>query len=185
VQHPYTCRSDLDLLFVQFARWHKVRLTHARARTDTLTVALLWKSDQLVTEATTYTTHTNPTHKHPYPYMYSNPWPQQTSSVNLRLRSLNHRDRLYVQLDTPKWQHTLYKPHDWRGKYVGLNTQKLQGHSLQLIFQIKPASWILWCDVLEKELIHFVHIFFQQQFKICCLKFLNIPLPIIKNNRKC
>jgi hypothetical protein len=54
---------------------HTFRHTH----THTQPVRLLWTSDQLVTEAITYTTHNKQGDLHPFPQRTSNPQIQQSS----------------------------------------------------------------------------------------------------------
>ena len=57
-------------LFVEVSRSHTVRQTYS--------AWILWKSDQLVAETTTYTTHNIHGGEHPCPQQCSNPWFQQS-----------------------------------------------------------------------------------------------------------
>ena len=84
--------TQIGLLVVEVFISHKIinKNTHARARTHTHTVGLLWASDQPVAEAATCTTYKE--HKG-RTYMPSNPRSQQSSGSRATPQTVGYWDR--------------------------------------------------------------------------------------------
>jgi len=94
-------KSGLRCLIVGISRLQTVRHTHP--------VGFLWKSDQLVAEPTTYTTHNKQGDEHWCPQQIQNHDPSNQVAADLRLRPCGHqKQHIIPHTIWHKWVHRYY-----------------------------------------------------------------------------